>query len=188
MATGTLFNGISQGADYGDDWQMPTNYPVIRLSKDNDLYGRLVYYARTYNWNSTGVMRGSAPDTTWFALPDGMPGGTYELEVTANGIHSDTRPFTACSTIGVREAEMTSPGLTIYPNPAKESVHVSFTAHAPGPYTLSVSDLQGREVSRQSGTADRENNVVLNLGVVPGIYVLKLNTTEGAAVAKIVVE
>lgn len=78
--TGTLFNGITEGANYGDDWQMNTNYPIIRLSS-----GPNVYYARSYNWNSTGVMRGSAPDTTYFTLPLGLPNGTYAVEVVANG-------------------------------------------------------------------------------------------------------
>jgi hypothetical protein len=42
--TGTLFNGISEGASYGDDWQMNTNYPIVRLTS-----GTNVYYARTFN-------------------------------------------------------------------------------------------------------------------------------------------
>ncbi len=84
-ATGTLFNGISEGASYGDDWQMETNYPIIRL-----ISGTNVYYARTTNWNSTGVMRGAAPDTTKFVLPPGLPVGAYKLQVVVNGIASDS--------------------------------------------------------------------------------------------------
>jgi hypothetical protein len=86
--TGTKFNGISQGASYGDDWQMSTNYPVIRLTS-----GSNVYYARTFNWNSTGVQRGSLPDTAQFTLPAGLPAGTYSLVVTANGIASNPVSF-----------------------------------------------------------------------------------------------
>jgi hypothetical protein len=44
-ATGKLFNGISEGASEGDDWQMSTNYPLIRLTN-----GTNVYYATTSNW------------------------------------------------------------------------------------------------------------------------------------------
>lgn len=94
--TGTKFNGISQGANYGDDWQMSTNYPVIRLKS-----GSNVYYVRTYNWNSTGVMRGNAPDTTYFTLPAGLPQGTYSLEVTANGISSAPYSFNTTSSASV---------------------------------------------------------------------------------------
>ena len=86
--TGTGFNGISQGATYGDDWQMNTNYPLIRLSS-----GSAVYYTRTYNWNSTGVMRGNQADTVNFTLPSGLPSGNYSLEVVANGIASNPVNF-----------------------------------------------------------------------------------------------
>jgi|GEM_PF-1115585 hypothetical protein len=86
--TGTKFNGISQGATYGDDWQMNSNYPLVRLKS-----GSNVYYARTYNWNSTGVMRGTAADTAKFTLPAGLPTGTYSLEVVANGIASNPTSF-----------------------------------------------------------------------------------------------
>ena len=60
MATGLLFNGISEGAAYGDDWQMSTNYPIIKFTS-----GTNVYYTRTYGWNRIGaVATGAALDTT----------------------------------------------------------------------------------------------------------------------------
>ena len=81
--TGTQLNGISEGACYGDDWQMATNYPIVRLTA-----GSNVFYARTYSWSSTGVMTGSTPQSTEFALPAGLPPGVYQLSVIANGIAS----------------------------------------------------------------------------------------------------
>lgn len=87
--TGKGFNGISEGAGYGDDWQMETNYPIIRLTS-----GTHVYYCRTTNWNSTGVMRGSAADSVTMTLPAGIPDGNYSMVVTANGIASDPVNFT----------------------------------------------------------------------------------------------
>jgi len=86
--TGTQFNGISQGASYGDDWQMNTNYPVVRMSS-----GTNVYYGRTFNWNSTGVMTGNLVTTTKFTVPASVPAGSYSLVVTANGIASDAIAF-----------------------------------------------------------------------------------------------
>ena len=79
--TGTLLNGISEGAAYGDDWQMNSNYPIVRLT---DAAGN-VRYARTYNWSSTSVMTGNTPETTEFRLPPGLAAGTYSLVVVANG-------------------------------------------------------------------------------------------------------
>ncbi len=49
--TGTGLNGMSGGAAYGDDWQMDSNYPLVRMT--NNVSGN-IYYARTY-------MVGTAP-------------------------------------------------------------------------------------------------------------------------------
>jgi len=86
---GTGLNGISQGASYGDDLQMNSNYPIVRLRSGAD-----VYYARTFNWSSTSVQTGALPVSTEFRVPVSVPGGTYDLEVVANGFASDAVPFT----------------------------------------------------------------------------------------------
>jgi hypothetical protein len=87
--TGTLFNGISEGAAYGDDGQMATNYPLVRLT-----LGNRVYYARTFNWNRTGVQTGNLPDTAQFIVPGGLRNTAYALQVVANGISSNPFSFT----------------------------------------------------------------------------------------------
>lgn len=79
--TGTGFNGLSTGAAYGDDWQMDSNYPLVRMT--NTASGN-VYYARTYGWNSTSVMTGSRVVTTEFSVPDNLPAGTYSLVLLGN--------------------------------------------------------------------------------------------------------
>jgi len=87
---GKLFNGISEGAAYGDDWQMSTNYPIVRLTN-----GSNVYYATTSNWNRIGaVQTDSLEDTAQFALPATLPSGTYSLVVIANGFASNPTLFT----------------------------------------------------------------------------------------------
>lgn len=89
MVTGKLFNGISEGASYGDDWAMASNYPIIRLTD-----GTNVYYAKSTNWNRIGaVMTDSLPDTAYFTLPT-IPAGTYSLVVVANGNPSKPTLFT----------------------------------------------------------------------------------------------
>jgi hypothetical protein len=113
---GTGFNGNSEGAAYGDDAQMSTNYPIARLADANNH----VYYGRTYNWSSTGVMTGSLIVSTDCQLPDNLPTGQYSLAVVANGIPSDT----AC------------PGPAFTSSPSAQSVCVgdsaSFSAAASG--------------------------------------------------------
>jgi Kelch motif len=95
--TGTQLNGISQGASYGDDAEMDSNYPIVRLT---DAIGK-VSYARTFNWSSTGVATGSSVVTTAFRLPTGIKAGTYSLSVVANGIASTSDYSIALNTTHV---------------------------------------------------------------------------------------
>ena len=86
--TGTLFNGLSQGASYGDDLQMDSNYPIVRLTST---LGDVIF-ARTFNWSSTGVRTGTTPVSTEFwltGLADAGGGGSYSMVVIANGISSN---------------------------------------------------------------------------------------------------
>jgi len=87
---GTGLNGITGGAAYGDDWQMDSNYPLIRMT--NSVTG-IVYYVRTHGWSSTGVATGSKVVTTDFSLPPTLPAGTYSLVVTASGLSSAPASF-----------------------------------------------------------------------------------------------
>lgn len=89
--TGTLFNGVSEGASYGDDAQMDSNYPLARFT---DTSGN-VYYGRTYNWSSTSVQTGGAIESTEVTVPPTVftfP-GAYSLQIVVNGIASDPVSF-----------------------------------------------------------------------------------------------
>lgn len=88
---GTGLNGISEGATYGDDEQMNSNYPLIRMT--NNATGN-VYYARTYNWSSTSVMTSNRVLTTEFSVPQNLPAGIYSLVEVANGNASLPLTFT----------------------------------------------------------------------------------------------
>ena len=83
--SGTQFNGLSQAASVGDEFQTATNYPLVRLT--NVATGH-VYYARTHNHSSMGVATGSKIVSTNFDVPAGMEAGSATLEVVANGIPS----------------------------------------------------------------------------------------------------
>jgi hypothetical protein len=87
--TGTGLTGISEGASYGDDYQMSTNYPLVRLTGTSGG----VRYARTYDWSTTSIRTGAALLSTEFRVPPTLPPGTYQLEVIANGIASDPVSF-----------------------------------------------------------------------------------------------
>jgi hypothetical protein len=90
---GTQLNGISEGANYGDDNQSASNYPIIKFTQDVVILGfhfNVDSYARTFNWSSAGVATGSAIVSTQFNLPAGHSSlSDFEsVTVIANGIPS----------------------------------------------------------------------------------------------------
>ncbi|MBI3512127.1 MAG: T9SS type A sorting domain-containing protein [Bacteroidetes bacterium] len=176
MITGTLFNGISEGAGYGDDWQMATNYPIVRFTS-----GTNVFYARTFNWNSTGLQRGSAPDTTYFTLPAGLPLGSYSLAVIANGISSDTITYLnlPCA-VGINTINEEN-NLLIYPNPASANLNI---INISGKTILLVYNSLGELVLEK----ETESDLTLDVSQLPaGVYTMVVNDDEGRVINKIVI-
>ena len=84
LISGHLFNGMSQGAAYGDDYQSATNYPLVRIT--NNATGH-VFYSRTHDHSSMAVAFGGLVSTT-FDVPASQELGPSELVVVANGIPS----------------------------------------------------------------------------------------------------
>ncbi len=82
---GTQFNGLSNGAAYGDDAQMNTNYPLVRIT--NTASGH-VFYAKTHNHSTMGVATGLKKVFTHFDVPAAIETGPSTIEVVANGIAS----------------------------------------------------------------------------------------------------
>jgi hypothetical protein len=112
---GTLLNGVFAGGAYGDDAQMDSNYPLVRLTND---VSHVVYYARTYNWSSTSVQTGSKPVSTEFTLPQAILNGgpaSYSLVVVANGIASDPITFSGPVWVDFNYAGVTQNGSFAFP-------------------------------------------------------------------------
>jgi hypothetical protein len=85
--SGTLFNGFSEGASYGDDAQSSTNYPLVRIR--NHATGHILY-TRTHNHSRMGVEAVGSGEiiTTQFDVPASVESGPSDLVVVANGIPS----------------------------------------------------------------------------------------------------
>jgi hypothetical protein len=83
--SGLQFNGLSQANAYGDEFQVATNYPLVRIT---NLATQHVFYARTHGHSSMGVATGSMPVSTHFDVPAVIETGPSVLEVVANGIAS----------------------------------------------------------------------------------------------------
>jgi hypothetical protein len=83
--SGTQFNGLSQAASFGDEYQTATNYPLVRITNNSTGH---VFYAKTHDHSTMAVATGAAIVSTNFDVPAGMETGASSLEVVANGIPS----------------------------------------------------------------------------------------------------
>jgi hypothetical protein len=81
--SGTQFNGLTEGAYYGDDNQSATNFPLVRIT---DSTGKVVY-CRTHNWLG-GVATGTQIRNAAFDVPNSIALGQASLVVVTNGIAS----------------------------------------------------------------------------------------------------
>jgi hypothetical protein len=70
--SGTQFNGLSQAAAFGDEFETATNYPLVRITNNGTGH---VFYAKTHNHST-------------MAVAATMETGASSLVVVANGIPS----------------------------------------------------------------------------------------------------
>jgi hypothetical protein len=82
---GRQLNGLSQANAYGDDAQMATNYPLVRLKR---IGSKKINFCRTFDHSTMAVATGKKVVHTNFHIPYAVPVGRYELAVIANGIQS----------------------------------------------------------------------------------------------------
>lgn len=83
--SGTQFNGLSQGAYYGDDVQGASNYPLVRITNNSTNH---VFYARTTNPSNSSIAPGNSVSVD-FTIPGSIESGASSLVVVANGIASE---------------------------------------------------------------------------------------------------
>jgi hypothetical protein len=81
---GIRFNGVTQGAAYGDDVQAATNFPLVRIT---NLKTSHVFYSRTHDHSSMAVASDEVV-STHFDVPAVQERGRSLLQVVANGIAS----------------------------------------------------------------------------------------------------
>ena len=117
---GTQFNGLSQGAMFGDDYQSATNYPLVRIKNNSTGH---IFYCKTHNHSTMGVATGSASVSTEFDVPANIETGASTLVVVANGIPSNPvnitvngplcTASTSCSVVGMAPYQQVAGGVTV---------------------------------------------------------------------------
>ena len=89
--TGSMLTGFSQGAMYGDDAQMATNYPMVRITNNSTNH---MCWGRTHNWailTSTqfDVPPSTTPGPNWPLVENPCDPGASTLVVVTNGLVSN---------------------------------------------------------------------------------------------------
>ncbi len=178
--TGKLFNGISEGTEYGDDLQQSSNYPLVRLSN-----GTNVYYAKTTNWNRLGaVMTDSLEDTAVFETPANLPSGIYSLVVVVNGFASNPTLFTVLGVASVANSNILCAGgtgsLSVTASGGLSPLSYSWT---PGGYSgTSVSNLSAGTytvtVTDNNGCTATQSSIITQPAAL-NITADSINTTGG---------
>ena len=83
--SGRQFNGLSQAAAFGDEFETATNYPLVRITNISTGH---VFYAKTHDHSTMGVATGNQAVFTNFDVPPSAETGASTLVVVANGIPS----------------------------------------------------------------------------------------------------
>jgi hypothetical protein len=174
--TGTQLNGLTQGAYYGDDFQMATNYPIVQIT--NAATGH-VFYGRTFNVSNRSIAPGASVSTD-FTVPANIELGPSSLVVIANGIPS------APVSIGIAVPTV---GVTSSLNPSVYGQAVSFTATVTGASPTGSVQFNidgvafGSPVTLASGSATSGTIATLTPGThtVTAVYSGDTNNAGGTA-------
>jgi hypothetical protein len=87
---GVGLNGVTFGGYYGDDAQMSTNYPLVRITNSSSHH---VCYARTHDHSRMGLAT-AGNVTTKFDIPNTCETGDSQLVVVVNGVASKAKVVT----------------------------------------------------------------------------------------------
>jgi len=162
LLTGTLFNGLCQGAAYGDDEQMDSNFPLVRFTDANGN----VRYGRTSNWSRSSVQTGSAVVTTRCTVPAGVS-LTNTVQVVANGIASAGVPFNFPATYAVTNTADSGPG----------SLRLAIANAISGDVINFAPILSGANITLTSGEMQLSGNLTVDASALPGGIILNGNQT-----------
>lgn len=89
---GTQLNGLTTGADIGDDGKMSTNYPIAWLENITDPFhpSQAPYFVRTFDFDQMAP-RADTVGSFSFTIPEpysGWANGSWQLHVAANGLEA----------------------------------------------------------------------------------------------------
>jgi hypothetical protein len=151
--SGKQLSGLTQGSEFGDDWNNQTNYPLVQIT--NKATGE-ISYANTFNASSLAIRPGVAA-TASFTIPANISQGESELRVIASGFASapvtvmvgDVQPtittnsVTANTTSGDGNTNTKATNMTTNSNSTKNITAIK---------QVSINCYKGKAIKRINGT------------------------------------
>lgn len=115
--------------------------------------------------------------------------GTYTVVLTAiNGNCTDTTIFLVDVTVGLNEVASSS-NLTIFPNPANETVNVSFEQNTNDLIQIELIDATGRVIAQNQSIEIGTNNVSFDVTTLSsGFYTVRLTNANGSENQKLMIQ
>ena len=123
------------------------------------------------------------------------PSTVYEYRVKSkcDNIATQSSGFTAIKTFttaplrAILNEEMEAPVVSVFPNPASESVQVQFMNGKDEEAVITIYDLTGKIVFQTNPLQEREGSYQLDISSLPsGIYMIGVKTASGGGIEKLV--
>lgn len=111
--------------------------------------------------------------------------------VSSQGANSQSISVDGNTTVGIESVSGNINSFSLYPNPTRNVVNISYSLNRNSPVQISIYDMQGREItsSNVAGASAGVYSSAINTSSFPqGMYILKLYTDDGAVSAKFVKE
>ena len=135
----------------------------------------------SFAWYSNGVLIAQTEDLT------NVPAGTYEVFVTDSYGCIIDEQFTLTGISASQEA-LAGSEWHVSPNPNSGKFQLQAPAHTQGPIWWKVHDSRGKLLVEQTGALLNQSTEI-DLGAIPaGVYFLEIQTKEGSAWERIVVQ
>jgi len=114
--TGTQLSGLTQGQQWGDEWEAATNYPLVQVTNKATHH---VFYGTATDISTTSIKPGT-PSTVNFTLDSKVENGDSSLKVIASGFASTPVDVTVSGGVSIAKAVPT-PTPTPSPTPSATS-------------------------------------------------------------------
>lgn len=183
-------------AQYSARWNQVGPHFVVELNQIGTTPGITPFFQAKVD---VRVLRTGAPDTT-IQYNHLLPGQQWTLAVggTVTGIQLDYRNWIINTVTSITEDPTLMPdvtavadaapgfGITLYPNPAADYFILAFDAPPATPCQFQMVNTVGQVV--RTGTATETRTRINTQGLAPGLYYIRIQTAQGTALQRIVVQ